>query len=244
MGILRMDGQGPFDDLEGNYAFGRLFQKFLAKFGSVLLQNNEYLQAQNAAGTGFINLLKGDASNNTILNALTGKKTSLTVNDAEIGKIDANGITASHFLLTDGSDKNYSLAIYAAGTAYQLTAVSTALAFGTTSPALTIDKAGTYLLTGRANIKYNGATFAASRTVDLKLRRTNNTAADITNTLITGATDVVTTKTFTFGVLNTPQVLYTANAGDIISLFGDVSVIPTVGSLDVVEASIVALRLY
>lgn len=29
--VLQMDGEAPFDDLEGNAAFGRLFKKFLAK---------------------------------------------------------------------------------------------------------------------------------------------------------------------------------------------------------------------
>ncbi len=29
--VLQMDGEGPFDDLEGNAAFGRLLNKYLAK---------------------------------------------------------------------------------------------------------------------------------------------------------------------------------------------------------------------
>lgn len=153
-------------------------------------------------------------------------------------------VRASGFNLTDGSDKNYSLSVYAAGTAYQLTNTAAALTFGTTSPSLTLDKAGTYLLLARVNLLYNGATFAASRTVTLKLRRTNNTAADLTNGTATAATDIVTTKTFTFGVFELPQVIYTtALTNDAIALFGDVSVVPTAGSLDAVAANIVAIRL-
>lgn len=245
MGILRMDGEGPFDDLEGNKAFGRLFQKFLALYGNTLLQNSEFLQARNAADSGNLDLLKADASDNTVLNALLAKKLSLTVNNAEIAKVDANGVTGSHFLSTDGSEHNYNVPIYAAGTAYALTAVSAALVFGTTSPALVLNKAGTYLLFGRVNLKYNAATFAASRTVTLKLRRTNNTAADLTNGSMTALTDIITTKTYSFGVFNLPPVIVTtANLDDAITIFGDVSVIPTAGTLDAVEASIVAVRLY
>ncbi len=243
--VLQMDGEGPFDDLEGNAAFGRLFQKFLAQYGSALLQNDEFLQSLNAAGTTELDLLKADASNNTVLNALTGKANSLRVNDAEIAKVDANGLTSTHVLLTDGSDKNYNVPVYAAGTAYSLTNTAAALDFGTTDPSIVLNKAGTYLLFGRVNLKYNGATFAASRTVTLKLRRTNNTPADLTNGSMTALTDIVTTKTFSFGVFNLPPILYTtAVLTDAITLFGDVSVVPTAGSLDAVEASIVAVRLY
>lgn len=90
--VLQMDGEGPFDDLEGNAAFGRLFQKFLAQVGSELLANNEFLQASNAAGTAQLDILKADATNNTVLNALTAKKLSLTVNSVEEAYVDATGI--------------------------------------------------------------------------------------------------------------------------------------------------------
>jgi len=97
--ILQMDGEGPFDDLEGNAAFGRLFKKFLAQYGSELLQNNEYLQAINAAGTLNLDLLKADESNNKVLNAATTKKTSLTVAGVEEVSVDATGI---HVALGNG----------------------------------------------------------------------------------------------------------------------------------------------
>lgn len=243
--ILQMDGEGPFDDLEGNSAFGRLFKKFLALYGSQLLQNNEFLESLAADGTTLLDLLKADASNNTVINALLAKKTSLTVNNAEIAKVDANGVTASHLLLTDGSDKNYNIPTYAVGTAYQLTNTAAALTFGTTQPAVVLNKAGTYLLLGRVNVKYNAATFAAARTLTLKLRRTNNTPADLTNGSMTALTDIITTLTYTMGVFNLPPVIYTtAVLTDAITIFGDISTVPTAGSLDAVEASIIPIRLY
>lgn len=135
--------------------------------------------------------------------------------------------------------------IYASGTAYALTNTSTALDFGTTDPALTITQPGTYLIFSRANLKYNAATFAASRTVTLKLSRTNNSAADITNATITFLTDIITTLTYTAGIISIPPVLYTtANADDSITIKGDVGVVPTAGSLDVVAAEIIAIRLF
>lgn len=134
--------------------------------------------------------------------------------------------------------------VYAAGTSYQLTATPALTAFGTTSPSLTLTAAGTYLILGQFKIDYTGATFAAARTVAMKLRRTNNTAADLTAAAINLLTAVVTTFTGTLDSGFIPVTVYTTtNATDIIQLFGSVSVVPTAGSLDVAAASIVALKI-
>lgn len=174
--------------------------------------------------------------------------TDVTVtNDLTVGNDVAvtGSVTADEYLLTDASDKNYSLAVYAAGTAYSLTGTSAALDFGTTDPVLTINKAGTYLITARANLEYVGATFAANQTATLKLRRTNNTAADLTGSSTALGTNIVTTVDGVLAVVNLPGVLYTtANVDDAITIYGDVSVVPSAGSLDATEASIVAVRLY
>lgn len=153
--------------------------------------------------------------------------------------------TAEEFLLIDGSDKNHSLSVYAAGTAYSLTATAAALNFGTTDPVLTLDKAGTYLLFARAVLDYVGATFAASQAVTLKLRRTNNTPADLSNGSVVVDTDTITTLSYTFGTFVLPPVVYTTpRTDDAITIFGDVAVLPSAGSLDAVAAEIVAVRLY
>lgn len=152
---------------------------------------------------------------------------------------------ASAFNLLDGSDKNYTKTIAAAGTAYALTDTAAALDFGTTDPVLVIDKAGTYLISGSVNVKYNGATFAAGRTVTIKIRRTNNTAADLTGGTVVTVTGIVTTVTETFAVIALGPVVYTTtNTNDSLTIFGDVSVVPTAGSLDVIAASLTAVRLY
>lgn len=67
---------------------------------SLILENNEWLQSANAAGDGFLNLLKADASNNTVLNAPTAKKISFEINEVEIAKIDSTGITSTGLSLS------------------------------------------------------------------------------------------------------------------------------------------------
>ena len=131
---------------------------------------------------------------------------------------------------------------YATGTAYSLTASAAALAFGTANPSITIGVAGTYRLRGSGQLKYNGATFAANRTVTVKFRRVNNSAADLTNGSISQITSIVTALTAPFGYFVLPEIEYIASLNDTITLFGLVSVVPTLGSLDVVEASINAIR--
>lgn len=156
-----------------------------------------------------------------------------------LGDIRAHG-----FDLLDESPLNYSLSVYASGTAYQLTNSSAALNFSGTDPIITINKAGTYLIRASVKLDYTGATFAASRTVTLKLRRTNNTAADVSNSTITLGTEIVTTQTSVFEVLSLPDVIYTtSNITDTLTIFGDVSVAPSAGSLDASAASIVAIRI-
>lgn len=137
------------------------------------------------------------------------------------------------------------LTVYAAGTAYQLTNTSALLNFGTTDPTLVLTSPGVYLLLARVRVDYTGATFAAVRTGTLKLRRTNNTAADIANSTVQYLTDIITTLTYTLEVIDLPPIVYTTtNSDDSISIFGDISVVPTAGSLDTVEASIVAVKIF
>jgi hypothetical protein len=135
------------------------------------------------------------------------------------------------------------LSVYASGTVYTLTATSAGVDFGTTDPILTVNAIGTYSIRARVKVALNGATFAANRTLTLKLRRTNNTAADLTNSTTTWIVPIVTTITNTLAIIDLPEVLYTtANANDTIQIFADISVLPTAGSISIDEASIVAVR--
>lgn len=132
---------------------------------------------------------------------------------------------------------------YASGTAYTLTGTSAALDFGTTDPILTINKAGTYLIQGNVGVKYNGATYAGAQTVTFKFRRTNNTAADLSNG--SRAVELPVLTTFTGGdVMALPPVIYTATSGDIVTVFGILSAVPAAGAVLADSAEIVAIRLY
>ncbi len=133
--------------------------------------------------------------------------------------------------------------IVGAGSAYNLTATPAAVDLGTTDPAITLPGAGTYLIMARAKLDYVGATFAAVRTATVKLRRTNNTAADLTGGSLALSTEIITTLTYTMEQCAWQVVYTTANADDAITIFGDVSVLPTAGNLQVTDASIIAIRL-
>lgn len=152
--------------------------------------------------------------------------------------------TANAFLLADGEDKNYTQSVYASGTVYALTATSAALNFGTTDPVITFNFSGTYLITARVNLEFAAATFAANRTVTLKARKTSGTPADVTESTTAIGTNVVTTTTGVLAVVALPAFTYEATAGDVLTIFGDVSVVPSAGALNATEASMVAVRLY
>lgn len=134
------------------------------------------------------------------------------------------------------------LSVHAAGAAYALTNSAAKLDFGTTDPSLTIDKKGTYLLTGRCQLRYNGTTFTNNRTATLALRRTNNTPTDVTNGTVTALTRITTTLTDHFVDLAWSVLYTTTNTDDVIELFGSVNILPSAGSLDAVEAAIIAVK--
>lgn len=135
--------------------------------------------------------------------------------------------------------------VYAAGTAYTVTNAQAALDFGTTDPSLTINSPGTWLIFARVNLKYTGATFAASRTCTINLYRTNNTAGNVTGAQAVFLTDIITTLTYTAGVVLLPPTLYTtSNNNDVLTLYAGLDTAPTAGSFDAVAADIIAIKLY
>lgn len=114
-------------------------------------------------------------------------------------------------------------AAYGTGTVATLTNTAAALDFGTTDPLITINYPGTWKITACVQLAYTGATVVAE-TATLKLRRTNNTAADLTSGSITIDLPASTTLTQTFGVVQLPSVIYTTvNANDTLTIFGNVS---------------------
>jgi hypothetical protein len=139
------------------------------------------------------------------------------------------------------------LSVYGAGTAYTLTATPAAVdlaGVGSVDPVLVLNKAGTYRISARVQIRFAGATFAASQEVAIKLRRTNNTAGDLTGGSTAIPSGITSVLTGLLAVVNLPDVIYTtANDDDSITIFASVAVLPGVGTVTVTEASIVAERI-
>jgi hypothetical protein len=154
-------------------------------------------------------------------------------------------ITAGQFVgngagITNVNSTIANSTVYAAGTAYTMTATDAALSFGTTSPVLALS-AGTYLIQGNVGVKYNATTYTVANNIVLHFRRTNNTAADLPNSR---ATELPVLTTFTGGdVIALPPIIYTASSGDIITIFGALDATPTAGSVTATSAEIVAIRL-
>ncbi len=132
---------------------------------------------------------------------------------------------------------------HAAGSVYALTATPGLLNFGTTDPEIIITAPGDYLIKAYCKLDYAGATFAANRTVTLKLRRTNNTAADLDNASHQYVTGVVTTVTETFIEVAFECLYTTENTDDNIELWGSIDVVPSAGALNATEAYVMAVRL-
>lgn len=170
--------------------------------------------------------------------------------DFDAGNIFSDGIgnlTASSFNglgsgLT-GLPTSTQYTAYAAGTPYTMTATPAQVAFGTTSPAVTLSTAGTYLIMAASNLQYVAATYAGNQTASLKLRRTNNTASDLPNATRTIELRIITTITDDAGIVSIPAVVYTASAGDIIQIYGSVSATPAAGSVQCTSAEIIAVRI-
>lgn len=141
--------------------------------------------------------------------------------------------------------KNQEIATYATGTAYALTDTAAAINVGTTDPVIVLNVAGTYLIMAQVNLAYTGATVIAE-TAALKVRRTNNTATDL-SVVVPIDLPVATTLTHTYGVVQIPPFIYTTAAtDDSVTIFANVSAALGAGTIDAtaIGTSIVAIRLY
>lgn len=131
--------------------------------------------------------------------------------------------------------------IAGAGTAYALTDTAAAVDLGTTDPVIVLGVAGTYLIIGTIQLDYAGATVVAE-TATVKLRRTNNTPADIGTPVVLDL-PVATTLTNTYKVVPIVAIVTTANINDSITLFANVSVALGAGAINASAATIHAIKL-
>ncbi len=135
---------------------------------------------------------------------------------------------------------------YGSGTPYTILDAGFAqVVFGTSgNHEITLTTAGTWLLQARARVDYVGATFAAVRTVSLKLQKQAG-PVDVANSPTAFKTQIITTLTFTALDVAFPAVQYvTAGVTDVIQMMARIDVAPTAGSIQIVEAEIVATYLH
>lgn len=105
---------------------------------------------------------------------------------------------------------------------------------------------GTYLLLATVRLDFANATIGSSRTITLKLREVTNGPADVANAIAHLETGTPTAANNTLAVVPMPPVQYTAAANDKIEIFGmiDTAGSGDVGDVDVIEASILAIKLF
>jgi hypothetical protein len=155
-----------------------------------------------------------------------------------------SGVGPGGFNGSDAVVPDDQAAAYGSGTPYTLTTTSAPVVMGTSSPDVTLTAAGTWVIFARARVDNVGATFAANRTVTAKLRRSNNTAADLANASAAYQTGIITTITNTGMILTMPPVFYsTAAVDDNIELWASIDVLPSAGSITVSQCEIVAYRI-
>lgn len=207
------------------------------------------LTVSNAAGV----TLTGGAGNMTVV-AGTGNSRTMTLQATNgsgtattfaTGSNTALNVPSGIELQTAGNRVGYNVTAYGVGTPYAFTNTAAAIDFGTTDPAIVLDKAGTYQIYGQVNLAYNGATVVAE-TATIKVRRTNNTAADLSAVVVLDL-PVATTLTHTYGIFQIPPFIYTTSAtDDVVTLFGNVSAALGAGTIDAtaIGTSLVAVRLY
>jgi hypothetical protein len=132
------------------------------------------------------------------------------------------------------------LSVYAAGSAYTLTATSAAVTFGTTSPSLTFPSSGRFLVYAACHWRLNGATFAAVEAVTIQMCKG---ATPISGWVTAALAPIVTTtdQDGAPGIL--PPWLFDAAGGDVLNIYAKVAVTPSAGSCTVTESYILALPL-
>ncbi len=218
-----------------------------------LLQNSAVTVADTTGAIAGCQSITGGAANMTIVSG-TGASRTMTLqtttgagtatNAIVIGATQNVNISTGE-LQTAGARVGYNVSAYGAGSAYAFTNTAAAIDFGTTDPAVVIANAGTYLIYGQVAVAYTGATVAAE-TATLKVRRTNNTAADLSAVVVIDL-PVATTLTHTYGTVTIPPFVYTTSAtDDAVTLFANVSAALGAGTIDAtaVGTSILVVRLY
>ncbi len=200
----------------------------IAAFGLNLASDNVLAwtdTAGNASGTQDLILSRGAA------------------NRLDLASGDSFNIVSGQ-LMTAGAQLLLTNAAYGVGTAYAFTNTAAAIDFGTTDPSIVLTSAGTYLIFGQVHMAYAAAT-VTTETATIKVRRTNNTAADLSAVVVIDL-PVATTLTNSYGIEQIPPFVYTTSAtNDAVTLFANVSATLGAGTINAtaIGTSLVALRI-
>lgn len=198
-------------------------------------------QTLNSTAVGLGNVQNVDQTNASNL-------TSGTVGTARLGSGTANASTVLYGNGTWGAIPNApgssSSVSYASGTPYATTTTYAKVDFGTTDPSITLGSAGTWVIFSNLKLSYAGLTNLATQTCTFRLRRVNNTAADLSNIQCTFEVPAVTLLTQTAGDADMPFAIYTTtNNNDVIEMWGNRGASISVGAINVSEAWIIAFRI-
>lgn len=159
------------------------------------------------------------------------------------GPLTASSINSGAFNL-NGAPLFNPLSVYGSGSPYSVTATALGVDMGTTDPTLVLTQPGIYCLRARAKVDLVGATFIANRTVTLKLARVNNGPADLSNSSTSLTIPIVSALTQTLVSVSLPEIFYqTVGANDQVQIFAGIDVLPSVGVVNISEASIIAVRI-
>jgi hypothetical protein len=133
----------------------------------------------------------------------------------------------------------------AAGTAYTMTASYADVTFGTTSPTVTLANAGTYSVYVDIQFSLVGASYATYQSASAKLRRQNNTPADLPDSTFGTFIPTITTITAVGPLVHIGPIKYTTAATtDVITVQAVLSATPSVGSVTATNCTITAIRAY
>ncbi len=205
----------------------------LPTFQTVSATLTATLAAYGSAG----NVVTGEAAYN-----YTAATNTLVVGAVTLG---AGGETSTMGQLqtSDGKQLNQVIQTIASGTAYTLTASYATVDFGTTDPVIIIDSPGTYMLRVTIQTSLVSAT-TTTQTVSYKLRRTNNTAADVAGSTFADPLPIATATTM-LGPTTTIICSYTtSNSDDSITIQGALSAAVGGTSATTSAVTIAATRLY
>ncbi len=132
----------------------------------------------------------------------------------------------------------------ASGTAYTMTTSYAAVTFGTTSPTVTLLNAGTYTIYVDVQSQLSSATIT-TQSVSFKLRRNNNTPADLTGATFGAPLPVQTAGSELGPAIHIGPIKYTTSGTtDVIEVQGILSASTGAGSVTASACTITAIRAY